>query len=274
MSIAQHGSQLPGTAGRFSSRLRNAALVDQNELRDLGEHRFKDLAAAERVYQLGPGEFPQLKSLYKTNLPVPATPFVGRERELDEVTQLLRRDDVRLLTLTGPGGTGKTRLALQVAAAVAVRYADGVFWAALAPLRSPVLFSAHVAHALGAQGELADYIANKRLLLLLDNFEHVISAAPELASLLRRSPQLDVVVTSRERLQLQGEYEWAVPPLTPEDAVALFAQRARAVGVNVETLGNADELCTRLDNLPLALELAAARTKLFTPEQLLARISH
>ena len=119
------------------------------ELRDLGEHRFKDLAAAERVYQLGDGEFPPLKSLYRTNLPVPATPFLGRSDELASVVELLRRDDVRLLTLSGPGGTGKTRLALQAAAEAAEAFPDGMTWVSLAPLRDPSLFAFAVAQALG-----------------------------------------------------------------------------------------------------------------------------
>jgi predicted ATPase/class 3 adenylate cyclase len=246
-------------------------LVDA-ELRDLGEHRLKDLSAPERLYQLGTGDFPPLKTLYRTNLPIPVTPFVGRADEVSEVVELLVRGDLRLLTLTGPGGIGKTRLALQAAAEVAGRYPDGVFFVALAPLLDPALLPLHVAHALDAERDLAAHVADKRLLLLLDNFEHVIDAAPHVAGVLRACPRLDVLVTSRERLQVEGEHEWAVPPLAPPDALALFAQRARAVGVEVEP-AEAAEMCARLDNLPLALELAAARTKLFAPSQLLERLS-
>jgi class 3 adenylate cyclase len=140
IAAAGHGGQvLVSTA--------TAALLDDGGLRDLGEHRFKDLSAAERVYQLGEGEFPALKSLYRTNLPVPATPFLGRERELAEVTELLASREVRLLSLTGPGGTGKTRLALQAAAEVTEEYADGVWWVPLASLRDPAFVLSAVAKA-------------------------------------------------------------------------------------------------------------------------------
>ena len=145
-------------------------------MRDLGEHRFKDLAAPERVYQLGDGDFPPLASLYRTNLPVTATPFLGRERELSDVVSLLARDDVRAVTLTGPGGTGKTRLALQAAAESAERFADGTWWVPLAPLRDPAAVPALIGQAVGASNGLAAHIADKRMLLLLDNFEHLLPA--------------------------------------------------------------------------------------------------
>ena len=262
-----------GSGGQILLSQATCDLVDA-EVRDLGNHRLKDLSAPERIYQVGLAEFPRLKTLYQTNLPVAATPLVGREREVSEVTKLLVRDDVRLVTLTGPGGSGKTRLALHAAAEVADSYPEGVFWAGLAPLRNTMLLSMHVGQVLGAQrGDLAGHIGDKRLLLVLDNFEHVIGAAPDVGALLKSCPRLDVLITSRERLQLDGEHEWAVPPLPSHDAVALFAQRAKAVGVEVETAGATAELCKRLDNLPLALELAAARTKLFAPSQLLERIS-
>jgi predicted ATPase len=242
------------------------------ELRDLGEHRLKDLGAPERIWQLGEAEFPRLKTLYQTNLPVPATPFLGRERELRELGELLSRDDVRLLTLTGPGGTGKTRLALQAVAALADEYEDGVFWVPLAPLRDPELVLQAAAGALGTKDELASHLADRRVLLLLDNFEQVVAAASQLGAVLSACPGLDLVVTSRERLQLAAEHEWPVPPLERADAVDLFTQRSRAVGVEPSTNGAASELCARLDDLPLAVELAAARTKLFSPAQLLERL--
>jgi class 3 adenylate cyclase len=174
-----------GHGGQVLVSQATATLVDL-ELRDLGEHRFKDLAAAERVFQLGDGAFPPLKSLYRTNLPIPATSFVGREAELATVVELLSSDDVRLLTLTGPGGTGKTRLALQAVAEASERYPDGAWWVPLAPVRDPELVLPSVAQALGVREqpgqELAEtlegQLAGKRLLLLLDNAEHLL---PEIA---------------------------------------------------------------------------------------------
>ena len=138
---------------------------------DLGEHRLKDLSAAERIYQLGGGEFPALKSLYRTNLPVPATAFLGRDAELFEVVTLL--EDARLLTLTGPGGTGKTRLALQAAGLVSDAYPDGVWWIPLAPLRDPALVLATAGQTLGSKNGLAEHISDKSMLCLFDNFEQV-----------------------------------------------------------------------------------------------------
>ncbi len=250
-----------------------AALAGTDALRDLGEHRLKDLAAPERIYQLGPEEFPPLKSLYRTNLPVPATPFVGRERELGEVQELLARDDVRLLTLTGPGGTGKTRLALHAAGEAADAYPDGVFWVPLAPLRDPGLMVEHAAQVLGASDSLADHVADKRLLLLLDNFEHIIAASNDLERLRASCPNLRLLVTSRELLGLPGEQAYPVPPLEPADATALFVTRARAVKPDFEPDEATAEVCARLEQLPLAVELAAARIRLLSPAQLLDRLS-
>jgi len=240
--------------------------------RDLGEHRLKDLSAPERIYQLGDREFPPLKTLYQTNLPVPATPFLGRERELGEVGEALARSDVRLLTLTGAGGSGKTRLALQAAAEAADDYPQGVWWVPLAPVREPDEVVATAARALGTGGSLEDAVGDRRLLLLLDNFEHVIEAAPELTALLAKCPNLDVTVTSRERLQLDGEHVYPVPVLDRSEARELFAARARAVRPDFEPNGSLDELCASLDDLPLALELAAARTTVLSTEQLLSRL--
>ena len=176
-------------AGRYSSSASTASLVG-TALSDLGEHRFKDLSAQERVFQLGGGDFPPLKTLHQTNLPVPATTFVGRDRELSEVVGLLSSDDLRHLTLTGPGGIGKTRLALHAAGVLAGRYPHGVWWVPLAPLRDPGVVLDVAAQALGSKSSLADYIADKRLLLLLDNFEHVIDAAGNLSSVLAACPNL------------------------------------------------------------------------------------
>jgi len=242
-------------------------------LRDLGEHRLKDLSAPERIYQLGPGEFPPLKSLHQTNLPIPATPFLGRERELREVRELLFQEGVRLLTLTGPGGTGKTRLGLQAAAEAAERYPDGVWWVPLAPLRDPELVLDAAGQALGAKDGLADHIGDDSLLLLFDNFEQVVDAAAELAQLLNACPNLHLLVTSRELLRVPGEQAYPVPPLAPDEGTQLFLTRARAAEPSFEGTPAVPELCDRLENLPLALELAAARVRVLSPEQLLERLS-
>jgi predicted ATPase len=241
-------------------------------LRDLGEHRLKDLSAPERIFQLGAGEYPPLKTLYQTNLPVPATPFLGREDELAAVGGLLADDELRLLTLTGAGGSGKTRLALQAAGAAADRYAGGVWWVPLAPVSDSEAVFETAAGALGVAGSLEEAIGERRLLLLLDNFEHLIEAAPQLSRLLATCPNLDLVVTSRERLQLQGEHVYPVPVLARAESRALFTSRARAVRPDFEETDELDELCARLDDLPLALELAAARTAILSTEQLLSRL--
>ena len=261
-----------GHGGQVLVSAASAQLVER-ELRDLGEHRLKDLSAPERVYQLGDGDFPALRSLYRTNLPVPATPFLGREQELAEVVELLGADDTRLLTLTGPGGTGKTRLALQAAGLTSDAYPDGVYWIPLAPLRDATLVLATAGQTLGSKNGLAEHISDKAMLCLFDNFEQVVDAGPELAGLLAECPNLDVLVTSRERLRVSGEQTYPVPPLAESDGEALFTMRARAVDPAFTPSESIRELCLRLDELPLALELAAARTALFSPEQLLDKLS-
>ena len=261
-----------GHGGQILVSSSTAALLDGDALRDLGEHRLKDLSAPERIYQFGEAEFPPLKSLHQTNLPVPATPFLGRERELTEVGALLARDDVRAVTLTGPGGTGKTRLALQSAGVAADTFAAGVWWVPLALLRDPALVIQTAAAALGATGELAEHIGPKRLLLLLDNFEQIVSAAPDVAQLLERCPRLTVLVTSREPLRIDGEWEYAVDPMQEAEAVALFEMRARSARRGFTVSGEVREICARLDNLPLAIELAAARVKVLSTPAMLERL--
>ena len=262
---AGHGGQVLVSAS-------TASLLGTEKLSDLGEHRLKDMAAPERIYQLGDAHFPPLASLYHTNLPIPSTPFLGRAQELREVVGLLIREDIRLLTLTGPGGIGKTRLAAQAAAEVSDRYRDGVWWVPLASLRDPGLVLPAAERACGATNGLADRIADRSLLLLLDNFEHVVEAAPEVASLLAQCPRLEVLVTSREPLHITGEQEYAVPPLEPEDGVTLFVARARSVEPGFAASSAVPEICRRLDDLPLALELAAAHVKALTPAQILHRL--
>jgi predicted ATPase/class 3 adenylate cyclase len=267
-----------GHGGQVLVSQSTAALVEPSNsllqaLSDLGEHRLKDLSAQERIYQLGDGEFPALKSLYRTNLPVPATPFLGRERELSEVVELLSAGDARLLTLTGPGGTGKTRLALQAAGLASDAYPDGVWWVPLASLRDPDLVLATAGQMLGSKNGLAEHIADKQMLCLFDNFEQVVEAAPELAELIGACPNLDVLVTSREILRVPGEQAYPVPPLEPGEGADLFVARARAADPAFHPDGAVIELCERLENLPLALELAAARVRMLSPEQLLERLA-
>jgi predicted ATPase/class 3 adenylate cyclase len=266
IAAAGHGGQILVSSS-------TASLIEGGSLRDLGEHRLKDLAAPERLYQLGGEAFPPLRSLHQTNLPIPATPFLGRQRELDEVTTLLGSRGARLLTLTGPAGAGKTRLALQAAAEASDLYPDGVFWTPLAALRDPKLVLEVAAQALEARDGLADRIGDRRLLLILDNFEHLIDAAGELVGLLAACPNHQLLVTSRELLRLPGEQAYPVPSLEPEDATELFTARARAADPRFEPGPIVEELCSQLDNLPLALELAATRVGVLSPEQLLDRLS-
>jgi predicted ATPase/class 3 adenylate cyclase len=240
------------------------------EVRDLGLHRLKDLSAPERLFQVGEGEFPPLRSLTLTNLPAQPTPFLGRERALADVLQLAR--SARLLTLTGPGGSGKTRLALQAAALLAEEHEHGVWWVPLAALSDERLVLESAAQALGARGSLAEHIGGKSLLLLFDNFEHVQGAAPEVADLLATCPDLTVLATSREPLRLSAEQEYPVPPFAHAESVGFFLARARAVRPDFEADGTVDEICRRLDDLPLALELAAARVKSLSSGQILERL--
>jgi predicted ATPase/DNA-binding XRE family transcriptional regulator len=235
---------------------------------------------------------------YVHNLPAPPTLFIGREQEVATVSALLRRTDVRLVTLNGPGGVGKTRLAIQAAAEALEEFADGIYFVDLAPISDPNLVVAAIAQTLGVREtggqplleSLQTYLRGRRLLLLLDNFEQVLAAAPHLADLLSVAPQLKLLVTSRAILHLRGEQEFAVPPLNLPDlqqlpplealsqyaAVQLFIARALDVKPDFAiTNANAPavvEICARLDGLPLAIELAAAWIKLFPPQALLARL--
>ena len=277
---AAHGAQVvlsPTTV----ALLRPGSFV----LKDLGRHRLKDLSAPIPLAQLVvdglPEAFPPLRSLHRTNLPTAATPFLGRTDELAAVIRLFREPHTRLLTLTGPGGTGKTRLALQAAAEMADDHPDGVYWAPLAPLRNPELVLSTIATALEvgeSPGEppvdtLGRVLRDRRPLLVLDNLEHLLpGAALHVSALLRACPTLRVLATSRERLALQAEREYPVESFTPGDARALLAERAAAAAIELGPEESAAELVERLDRLPLAIELAAARLRLFTPAQLLERL--
>jgi predicted ATPase len=259
IAAAAHGGQIICSQA-------TADLVDL-ELPDLGEHRLKDIQAPVAIYQLGDARFPPLKTISNTNLPRPASSFVGRDGETQKVVCLLR-DGARLVTLSGPGGSGKTRLAIEAAAELVPDFKAGVFWVGLAALRDATLVTETIAQTLGAKDGLAEHVAEREMLLLLDNLEQVIECAPELAALVEACPNLGLLCTSRELLRVRGEVEYAVPPLTGTEAVELFCQRSQLHPDEVIA-----ELCRRLDDLPLAVELAAARTSVLTPQQILERLS-
>jgi predicted ATPase len=207
-----------------------------------------------------------------TNLPTQPTPFMGRERELAQVIAMLRDPRVRLLTLTGAGGSGKTRLALQAAAEAADDYRDGVFWVPLQALGDPGLVELAIAQVVGATDDVAVHLTSKSALLVVDNFEHVMSAAGKLGALCARLPNLKLLVTSREPLHLAPEHEYPVHPLAEAEAVAFFSERARAVKPDFGEDATVLEICQRLDCLPLALELAAVRVKALSAQELLRRL--
>ncbi len=256
-----------GPGGQVLVSAATVALTGADGLRELGEHRLKDFQEPVSLYQLGQESFPPLKTISNTNLPRPVSSFVGREREVEDVAALLE-DGARLVTLTGPGGSGKTRLAIEAAAALVPEFKAGVYWIGLATLRDPALVIETIAQTLGSKDGLAEHIGERELLLLLDNLEQVVVAAPELASLLEACQNLTLLVTSRELLRVRGEVEYAVLPLAEPEAVELFCARAR-----MEPDETVHELCRALDNLPLALELAAARTRVLSPQQILERLS-
>jgi predicted ATPase len=262
---AGHGGQV------LVSEATQRLVHDRFPLKDLGPQRLRDLTTPVRLYQLGESHFPPLKTLNQTNLPVAASRLVGRERELAELVELLN-DSHRIVTVTGAGGSGKTRLALQVAAELLGAFDDGVFWVSLAGLREPELVLPTVAQAVGAKDELSSHLAHRTMLLLLDNFEHLLDAAAPLAELLTKAPRVKALITSRAALQVSGEREYGLDPLAESDAIALFLTRARDAGRQLDPDETVLEICRRLDRLPLALELAAARAKLMGPEVLLSRL--
>ena len=300
VASAGHGGQV--LVSESTRALVDHALPPGLALKDLGLHRLKDLAQPERLFQLMveglPGEFPQLKTLEATpnNLPTQLTSFIGRDDQVREARQLLARS--RLLTLTGPGGTGKTRLSLEIAANVLDQFADGVYFVPLSAINDPELVPSAIAQALAISttgsrrpiDALLDHLREKQMLLVLDNFEQVVEAAPVATQLLEGSAGLRVLVSSRTVLRVSGEQEFPVPPLALPDlkalpglaalsqfeAVRLFIERAVAVKPDFQaTNENAPAIagiCERVDGLPLAIELAAARVKLFSPQALLSRL--
>jgi predicted ATPase/class 3 adenylate cyclase len=263
IAAAGHGGQV-----LVSQSTRDLAGAD--DLRDLGEHRLKDLTAAERIYQLGDGDFPPLKSLDHSNLPIAAGPMLGRKQELAEVLELLS-NSVRLVTLVGPGGTGKTRLALQAAAELVPTF-DDVWFVPLATLQDAELVLPTIAQTIGASGELAEHLRSRRTLLVLDNFEHLLAASASVSDLLGAADPVRVLATSRAPLRIAFERELPLDPLPDSEAAALFVERARAAGRRVQLDDVVRSVCRRVDRLPLAIELAAARTKLLDPPALLARL--
>jgi len=299
---AAHGGQT--LLSLATQQLVRDSLPPDVTLRDIGEYYLKDLIRPERVYQvIAPGlttEFPPLNTLdiRPNNLPIQATRLIGREKELAEVEELLRRSDVRLLTLTGTGGSGKTRLALHIGANLSDEFPDGVYFVGLDAILESSLVAPAISSALAIKEDagkplidsLKDYLCDRQMLLLLDNFEQVLQAGPDISQLLAASPKLKVLVTSRVPLRLRGEREIPVPPLglpdtrhlpsldrlTQYEAVKLFIERAIAIKPDFQiTNENAPavaEICTRLDGLPLAIELAAARVRLLTPQAMLARL--
>ncbi len=317
LAALAHGGQI------LASSLVRDQLVDRPvegvTMRDLGEHRLKDLSAPVRIVQIVadglPSDFPAVRSLdaRPNNLPTQLTTFVGRDAELEAAARLLA--GTRLLTLTGPGGTGKTRLSLQLAARSSDDFPDGIFFVPLEPIRDRMLVAPRIASTLGVaestarsiDESLADWLRDKRLLLVLDNFEQVVAAAPIVADLLRAAPGIKAVVTSRAVLHVSGEQEYEVPGLpAPPDpsqesgmermtrgggdrpidlvalgqyaAVRLFIERAVAVrpgfSVTNENAPAVAAISARLHGMPLAIELAAARIKLLSPDAILVRLDH
>jgi predicted ATPase/class 3 adenylate cyclase len=255
-----------------------AALVDGSPLRDLGPHRLKDFEGAARLFQLGPGQFPVLRTPGSVDLPTPATTFIGRERELLDGISVVFDRDPRVLTIVGPGGTGKTRFVIELARLLAEEAEGGTLFVPLAPLRDPALVLPALAEALGAEAgdveAIAGRLRGKRTHVVLDNVEQLLpDAARYIAGLADAAPSLRLLVTSREALRIGAETQLELPPLPADDAADLFVSRARSVRPDVDRSAVVDELCERLDHLPLAVELAAARTKLLSPEALLQRLA-
>src|SRR5262245_39404135 len=263
-------------------------LSSELSLIDLGEHALKDLTRPQRIFQLHAEglerDFPPLSTLDNrpTNLPPQATPLIGRERELAEVEAMLGRPEVRVLTLTGPGGAGKTRIALHAAADLLDEFRHGAFFVDLALVRDPTLVASTIAQTLSVKegagrsvtDALGEFLKGRQVLLVLDNFEHVVEAGPEVVELVLRAPSVKALVASRSPLRVSAEREYPVPELADADAAALFMERAQAIQPAFQNGNGAviAEICRRLDRLPLAIELAAARIKLLPPAALLERL--
>lgn len=297
---AGHGGQVL-LSERTANLVRSPMPAAAGNLRDLGTHRLKDLTAPEHLYQLvTPGleaDFPALRTLDSrpNNLPLQATEFLGREDELNSISAMLESPSVRLLTIAGPGGAGKTRLGLQIAAEHSDSFTDGVFFVDLTAAREPDTAFEAIVQTLGfptggsdAISVLKSRLRDQQMLLVLDNFEQITAAAPGVADLLQSAPDLRIVVTSRETLRIRGEHVFTVPPMSlpnpkltvaeiaQAESVQLFVERARSVradfALDEENAAAVAEICLRLDGLPLAIELAAARLNIFSPHDLLDRL--
>jgi predicted ATPase len=266
-----HGGQIVVSAT-------TAALIDGAELRDLGAHRLKDFDSGTHVFQLGCGDFPPLRTPGSVDLPSPPTDFLGRERELFDAVSLWVDKEPRVLTIVGPGGTGKTRFSIELARVLAEEADGATIFVPFAPVNESALVGQTIADRLGASSgapaAIAAAVGSRTTHLVLDNLEHLLpDAATAIAEIVEAAPTLRLLVTSREPLRIRGEVEIDLPPLAEEEAVTLFLERARAVRGETEQTPAVAELCARLDHLPLAVELAAARTKLLSPEQLLDRLT-
>ena len=291
-----HGGQV--VVSSVTADLARGGLPDGVGLRDLGSHQLKDIAVAEHLFQLAidglQADFPALKTIgAASSLPVPATLLVGRDGEVAGLTALLRSPGVRLVTLTGPGGSGKTRLAIAVAQRLVVVFPDGVFFVPLAAVTSADVMWTSIAEVLDVPSEgrmppgFFDYVAHRSALFVLDNLEQLPEADDVVAQLLAAAPQVTVIASSRRALSVPAEHRHPVPPLAlPEDstladaersgAVPLFVQQARSMRpdflLTVTNVAEVVAICRRLDGLPLAIELAAARMRLLSPKALLGRL--
>ena len=298
---AAHGGQV--LLSDATARLVEAALPPGVRMRPLGEHRLKDLTNPEHLHQLEikglPSEFPPPRSIESrpNNLPAELSSFVGREAEIDQVERLLQQS--RLITLTGTGGSGKTRLAIRVASRMVGSFADGVCFVDLSSIAEPTVVASTVAKALRVPEQggrpilevMKDHLRNRHTLIVFDNFEQVLDAASVVQELLAAAPRTKAIVTSRVVLSVQGEQEFEVPPLAPPDpaylpdlatlretdAVRLFADRAQAVvpefHIDEQNATAVAAITARLDGLPLAIELAATRLKVLTPQQIVDRLA-
>jgi predicted ATPase/class 3 adenylate cyclase len=273
-----------GHGGQILVSATTATLVEADgfELLDLGKHRLKDLGRPERLFQLGSGAFPPIRSLSPSNLPAPTTAFLGRQAELERLKQILASGSARVVTLTGPGGIGKTRLAVQAARESSDRFLDGRWWVPLGPLSDPRLVHSALASALTSEEPrealTSDPIARLGTgssLVLLDCAEHLLpTLAEELAPVIGAAGGATFLVTSRAPLHLESEFVYPLPVMNPEDATSFFLSRAHAAGIDLESSAAQSRLCERLDHLPLAMQLVAAQLKVFTLEQLTDRLSN
>ena len=261
-----------GSGGQVLVSRQTRELLAAEPIHDLGVHRLKDVGEVH-LFQIGTERFPPVRSIGRSNLLPPHETPVGREREVTELRRMLVDERVRLLTLTGAGGIGKTTLARVIASIVGERFPDGLWFVDVSAITEPDRVEPAVATVVGSHGGVIDQLRSADALLVLDNFEQVLDGATHVAEWLDACPGLVVIATSRERLRLSAEQEYPIAPLADQHAAKLFLTRAQAVAPGFHADDAAVlQLCHRLDGIPLAIELAAARVKLLTPGQLLARL--